>query len=470
MRRRLLVVCLGLNLCARALAEGPAPSGRAAPAAEPTVPELRIEPRAIESPALKYRLLPTDGELKPGSAAPILLRMPWENSPFFTIELPKYRDWDELPLSSPQWKKFRAELPFFDEMKRAAFRRDAGWEYPIGEQPGYSILLPDIQGLRLLVGYGISAKVRRHLLRGEFDQAREGILVGLANSRHIAQTPFFVNQNATLVISNLMVARIAEMIGRPNSPNLYWALSTLPDAPLELKSAALFEGNLFVQTFPAAGDLDRPRSADEWKKMWSQLSVFLTEMKGERGFKFDEAAQAALVRVARAELPGLLHLAPEKIAAMSDAEVSIRWCVRVRVDYDHRMGAIVCLAPREAWSHLEELQSDAQTLQKKVALMKVFEPSRFYFVMWSLNRRIAALRIVEAVRDHLAHHENELPKSLTDIQKLPIPLDPLTGEKFEWQVEGNAATLRAPPIPLHLDAERDNRVEYRLIVSPPPKR
>ncbi len=67
-------------------------------------------------------------------------------------------------------------------------------------------------------------------LTGELDKACEGILVGLANGRHLAQTPFYINQLVALSIHQVMLDRTAELISQPDSPNLYWALSTLPDS------------------------------------------------------------------------------------------------------------------------------------------------------------------------------------------------------------------------------------------------
>ena len=115
------------------------------PAEEPKPIELVIEPRAIETPVLKYRLLPTEPELKPGNAVPILLRLPWEQMPWMTKVYPTLQEWDERPLTAPEWATSDGVLPesFFSEMKRAAFRREAQWEYPIAETSSpYLILLP----------------------------------------------------------------------------------------------------------------------------------------------------------------------------------------------------------------------------------------------------------------------------------------------------------------------------------------
>ena len=68
------------------------------------------------------------------------------------------------------------------------------------------------------------------------------------------------------------------MISQPNSPNLYWALSNLPDSLLQWDRAASLECDMFRLTFPAVNDLDRPRDSKEWSKMSRQLVEFLEEM------------------------------------------------------------------------------------------------------------------------------------------------------------------------------------------------
>ena len=99
---------------------------------------------------MKYRLLPTEPQLHAGDAAPILLRMPWDETKYFATVVPTYGKWETKPLDDPEWKDCNGVLPsdFYEEMKRAAFRRDAHWEYPIGEvSENAGILVPDLKGL-----------------------------------------------------------------------------------------------------------------------------------------------------------------------------------------------------------------------------------------------------------------------------------------------------------------------------------
>jgi hypothetical protein len=58
-----------------------------------------------------------------------------------------------------------------------------------------------------------------------------------------------------------------------------------------------------------------------------------------------------------------------------------------------------------------------------------------------LERRLAALRCIEAIRLHAAAHDGKLPAALADIREVPLPVDPFTGKPFEYQADGDQATL-----------------------------
>ncbi len=457
--------------------------------------EMVIQARAIETPVLKYRLLPKEADLKPGNAVPILLRLPWEQTTWMSQVFPNLKEWEQRSLTAPEWKKFEGVLPgnMYNEMKRAAFRRDASWEYPIGETESlYLILLPDVQGLRGFLGYGLSAKIRYHLSRGELDAAREAIVVGLANSRHLAQTPFYVNQLVALAIDRSMLERTAELISQPNSPNLYWALSTLPDSLIQMDRAASLGGNAFAMTFPAVNDLDRPRDAKEWRQMANQLLELLEQIgeivKQERPNEKDNTTLidhllqrfgaavhpqlARFAKCARVELPRLLNISEKAVAAMSDEEAGVRWYVQMRQTLDQHSAAVLALSPREAWPRLKQLQIETKSMREKVdsKANDVLEPTGIYVAAWSLKRRIHSLRIIEAVRNHLAMHGGSLPQSLDDIIEVSIPLDPLTDQPFQWKVDGHTAILKAPPLPTDViepgsTMDRGNALEYRLLVK-----
>ena len=267
------------------------------------------------------------------------------------------------------------------------------------------ILLPDAQGLHIFLGSGLSARIRYHISRREFTEAREGILVGLANAKHIAQTTFYATQGWARAIRSIMLARVEELISQQNSPNLYWALSTLPDLQNELSRAANFEGSMFAMTFPAVQDFDRPRDPDEWSRMAEQLVRFLEEideLPRQDPNSSDTSAKtyvAQVVQQARTDLPAITAISQENVTQMTDSEAVVRWYAALRINYDEHVSAVMMLPPNEAWPEMQKLQTEVKSLGDKTGTnTSSYTPHLTYYSVWSWTRKINALRIIEAVR------------------------------------------------------------------------
>jgi hypothetical protein len=74
-----------------------------------------------------------------------------------------------------------------------------------------------------------------------------------------------------------------------------------------------------------------------------------------------------------------------------------------------------------------------------------------------LDRRVAALRAVEAVRLHAAANSGRMPAAIDAVNLVPVPLDPMTGKPFQYDSDGRTATLaREGPAPSRL------KVLYRI--------
>ena len=70
--------------------------------------------------------------------------------------------------------------------------------------------------------------------------------------------------------------------------------------------------------------------------------------------------------------------------------------------------------------------------------------SRAPFIAARCDRHMAALQTIEAVRMYAAGHDGKLPAKLADIIAAPVPIDPITGKDFIYQIDGNTFTLDAP--------------------------
>ena len=60
-----------------------------------------------------------------------------------------------------------------------------------------------------------------------------------------------------------------------------------------------------------------------------------------------------------------------------------------------------------------------------------------------VDRQMAALTTVEAIRSYAAANGGKLPQHLEDITETPAPANPATGKPFEYRVENGSAILSA---------------------------
>jgi hypothetical protein len=80
-----------------------------------------------------------------------------------------------------------------------------------------------------------------------------------------------------------------------------------------------------------------------------------------------------------------------------------------------------------------------------------------------LDRKIALLRTMEAIRMFAADNSGRLPGSLAEITSVPIPVDPVTGKGFLYKrIGARNARLEATVSP----AEIKKRPVYELTIKP----
>ena len=116
-----------------------------------------------------------------------------------------------------------------------------------------------------------------------------------------------------------------------------------------------------------------------------------------------------------------------------------------------------------------------ETCERNAATTRTGRPSRWprrffprlakvFAARTRIDRRIAALRCVEAVRLYAAAHDGKLPSSLEEIKEAPLPIDPVTGKAFAYHVAGDHAFLTCTPFPGQ-PTTNVNTPSYELIMK-----
>ncbi len=437
--------------------------------------ELTLHARSVPKNPDAIRLLPREHELRDGNAAIELLRMPWEQMNFVNLERKMIVDWLEMKGNDPELVKYENMFANFkDKMRRAAYTRDADWDYPIGEQPLVTILLPDAQGMRGFAGRTMSLWIRIQIEKGSLKNAEEGILIQLACARHVCRTPFTVCQLVGAAIARIGFEQFEDLIQHPDSENYYYALSMLPDTLGDFKSAIDLDTRMIRSAMPSiAGNTLPPIGDAKWEKAFNELfGYYIASITSSDKLNQDDLKRQA--KIAAEELPALTNFSKTQIEKMTNEEISTRWLIANSEGLGAKYIAAVQLPAHQAIQSLAKLEQDADGLNEKIAFQHVGEipqgavSSRF-FDMYSVQAFIGChrtgrdaklLQIVEAIRHHASQHENQLPDSLSKID-LHLPLDPFTNKPAEYELKDGIATLNWPLIP-NLKSQQNHRRSYKI--------
>jgi len=464
------------------------------PPEHPRPKELVVSPRAEPVPALKYRLLPSTTELNPGDAAPIYLRIRGYEDRGFDEHWrqigEKSARWMALPIKELPAAEVRAFVNTWSgKLKQLEFgtrRKTCDWNYTLPEerQSAVEILLPDAQSMREW-GRVLALKARVEIAEGKLDDAVRTIETGLAFARHVSGGPFVINGLVGIAIAAHVLEPCDDLISEPRSPNLYWALTALPRPLCSLRDQLELDQSLCESLIPelTETELSKPRAPADWASLLSRMHERIVkwsrslandsrdatpDLRNLAGWSL-ERLKAEVLPVARKYLNTSHERNSAQSAAMCDDQiVALYMAGRYRELRDDLFKASY-LPAHEA---LPQLTAAGQRLEAaKTPALALFvaihagEGPRMYMrplsaELW-LDRRIATLRVIEAIRLYAAAHDGALPEALEQITEVSVPNDPATGKPFIYRRAGSAALLHGPQAGL-----RAPSTPYRITIRP----
>ncbi len=431
-----------------------------------TLVRFNVSPALAPRPALKIRLLPELREMSPGNPIQGYLKCSLEQYRFFFDKDAIERR--EKLLAVPLSELAGQDVPehgrsALEQADRAARLDNPDWQILLKLQAdGIGTLLPDVQQMRG-IARSLAVRFRSEVAGRRFDDAIRTATTMLALSRHMGEHPTIIGELVAIAIASVTLEAMEEMVQQPGCPNLYWALTTLPSPFISLDNGLKGERAMIWTLF---NDLDStaPMSADDIKKFITFLDTVLgdgTQQKPSlRAYLDERTKDQGKLSAARRRLveSGL----PEKTMARFPADQVIlldekREC---EVRFDDTMK--IMFFP--AWQY-EALAAEIKPAKDKALFADAVLPAQ-YAVRRSqarLDRRIALLRQVEALRLYAAEHQGTLPAKLTEVS-VPVPDDPFTGKPFSYELSGPTAHLRASP-PKAEEKTAVYRMHYELTVQ-----
>jgi len=410
-----------------------------------TVIRLNVRPMAAPVPALKYQLLPELSELNPGNAAQNYLKCFMEQRRFFygkeaVADRARYLAMTLSELPAEQLRTYGGSA--LKQADWAARLDTVDWQNLQQIQTaGIGIERWEPGPLQVLAA-ALQVRFRGEVAGKHFDDAVRTAKTMFALSRHLGEHPSAIANMVGLWVAHLSLSTLEEMIQQPGCPNLYWALTDLPCPLVDLRKGVQGERTLMAAELRVIRD-DIPMTEAEMETFVSRLFgtlSFAREQTGRAPQNMRKGLQGRLkdsekVRAARRRLidagcsEALVNRLPPMQVILLDDKREYEVC------RDERMKLLAL--PLWEIDRLAEEQTAPRDGLFVELLPDIIKLRR---EQGELERQIALLRHVEAIRLYAANHNGQLPANLAEV-RLPLPIDPVAGDPFGFTAEGKTAHL-----------------------------
>ncbi len=476
MTRLILVLIIPFMAFATIEAQTPVKDGPDRPANEPDpalwTSKLSISATLAPKPLLKWELLPFARDRSSGNAAlgyqrAIVLRPEWPRDPKKSQEQNDLMDqWGTLPVEQLPTAKMEAFLfayrDLLSEVDESARRTTCDWQTEKLKAEEMTRLLPLVQGHRELQRI-VSLRCRKELSEKNFADALRTLQTGFQMGKHVGEGSTLIEFLVGQAMSAIMIGRVDDWIGSENSPNLYWAFSTLPHPFINPRMALDGEVRFLESSLPQLRELERGPVSDELAM--ATLTNWYKNLGGrsaaERGGLENLATNVGIATMAAVQTPAARKFLIERGADKKDVDamppaqaVLLRSLNRHRDVWEEQV-ACFSLPISRAFQELDRIERTAKKARADhkddtlFAVMSLLYPAvqKVHFAHARLIRRIELIRTLEALRLQIATDEGKIPDSLDNVTVVEVPKDPFTNRPFEYAPSKNGFRLVAPPLP-----------------------
>jgi hypothetical protein len=452
-------------------------------AQSPETIRLTVRPAAAPVPALAYQFLPDEANLLSGNAA-IFYERAFSPDGLSHRYIPnigeKLDAWRTAPLKNLPSKEIAWLKNYWPlrELDHAARHDLCDWELRDHvRKQGMSLLLPDMQGFREFANL-LAVRARLEMAEHRYDEAIATLQTGFSLARDVGEGPTLINVLVGIAISQVMAEQVETLIQQMDVPNLYWALTVLPRPFVRFRKPLLGEKLIIQGLLPRLHEFEttvmtphqfeeelnqarRSTGQDVWSGTFGGSGMAEKAILVLLVAKAYPTAKAALLQKGRQ---------PEEVEAMAAAQVVLLYSLE---QYRKHRDALFCWADVPFWQAVPglrraevDLKAARESGSEGLPIASTLLPAagKVFHAGARGDRRIAALRCIEAVRLYAAAHDGKLPGRLDEVTDVPIPIDPMTGKAFEYQAGGNRFSLRASA-PAGEAPHPGNTLEYEVTLA-----
>jgi len=462
------------------------------PEPPPTVKtyEWTVSPSAEPAPALKHRFSTDLIETVPGNAAIHYIRATLMLPRITSDQAQKEIDWyerrsDQLPLDDVKPWLAQREI-VFQEIAAATRCESCDWGIRFQDLRGRDVIevrLMEFQEMRQLARL-LRIKAQVEIVERRFDDAISTLRMSHRLAQNVGRAPSVIVSLISTAITAVTNDVTGELIAAADSPNVYWALRLIPDPTIDRQTVARIDVNMLFQLFPFLKDADTANhTPDEWQRLLMEAIHDVRQMTDDRpsGKSMDAINQlSATVLILRSYPVAKRHLIargmnPAKVESMPVGQVVAiysRDCFRHVTDEFMKWAS---LPYYEGEARLRQLNSELQrdgylgasqaSIAERDPLLfnQHLLPSYLTGEAYMRQRRmIALLSTVEAIRMHAAANQGVFPKTLAEITRVPVPLDPARMKPFLYRPVGDQVEILAPQTREPGDEYSGRRILLRL--------
>ncbi len=422
-----------------------------------TVKALTLRPAAEPRPALKYTLMPHVLDQTEGNAATAYkaLMEAWDARDDHDELDKQVAGWLDQPIDTLPLEEVRRALGAYplEELHEAARMEACDWALPIRTQ-GINLMLPSVGTMRNFTR-AIALQARLQVHDGDFAAAIESLQTGFAMADHTGRPPLLICRLVDVAMATTMLDVVETWIETPGSPNLYWALAALDRPLVPMEQALQWERSIIMINAPllrqvASGEM----TAEQWEAVEDESRRIVGELLGlVRDASGDAELLAPTVLAMKYYAPATAWLegqgySPEAVERMPVFYVTLRYLVG---DFQYWS------SEQQKWYHVPYWQAhrridaardryeEAMGAGEVGPLARLLIPAvgRAVSYVAVLDRRVAALQTIEALRMQAATDGGAWPGAPADIDVVPLPINPVTGEPFGFRRTDEGAVLAA---------------------------
>ena len=358
-----------------------------------------------------------------------------------------------------------------EQLDTGARCESSDWGIPIYEYDYDTMFLAEIQSIRKPARI-LAVRARVQIADGKFDEAIRTLQTGYALGRHVAHGPFVIQ----FLVGGAIFRNHVETSGIADSG------TGAPESLLGLGVAPAADGRLSAGLRGRIGEgLPRPsRTPRPGQEALSAGTVAATPGANRRSLVCVGTGGFVGQTTDRGGTPPMLHTFLDgypdakkyliskgrpaaEVEAMPVPQVVLLYTMQTYDELRDDCCKCLWLPYPEALKWLEQAKKqpgDNPLASREFGHLAAYAKRLLITKRASarIDRNIAALEILEAIRLYGASHDAQLPERLSDITEVYLPSDPLRGEPFLYRREGNSAILESP-----YPAEPAQALRYQIL-------